>query len=108
MTIDLKAMSRKELVKLRTDIDKALKDAELREKAEALKAAERAAADFGYSLDELRDMSSKRKSGASASKSPAKYRNPANPDETWSGRGRKPDWFHEAMASGVDISTLEI
>lgn len=30
-----------------------------------------------------------------------KYRNPANPDETWTGRGRKPRWIQEILdASG--------
>jgi len=26
-------------------------------------------------------------------KLPAKYRNPANPEQTWSGKGRPPEWF---------------
>jgi DNA-binding protein H-NS len=30
-----------------------------------------------------------------------KYRNPANPDQTWAGRGMKPRWFVDALASGV-------
>lgn len=53
MAIDLKSMSRKDLNQLKKDIDKALKDAELRERREALKAAEMAAAEYGFSLDEL-------------------------------------------------------
>lgn len=31
---------------------------------------------------------------------PAKYRNPNNPAEDWSGFGRKPDWFKAHLASG--------
>ncbi len=30
----------------------------------------------------------------------ARYRNPANPSETWSGRGEQPGWFKQALASG--------
>jgi DNA-binding protein H-NS len=30
----------------------------------------------------------------------AKYSNPANDSETWSGRGRKPLWFVAALKSG--------
>ena len=41
MSLDLTEMSRKELLQLQTDVEKALKDAEQRERTEALKAAEK-------------------------------------------------------------------
>lgn len=31
-----------------------------------------------------------------------KYRNPANPDETWTGRGRPPTWVKEHVENGGD------
>lgn len=106
MAVNLKAMSRKELLKLKSDIDKALKDAEARERSEALKAAEKALAEFGYSMSDFSDTAGKKR--RSATKGEAKYRNPENPSETWSGRGRKPGWIHDAIAKGTDLSTLEI
>jgi len=106
MAIDLSAMSRKELLQLQTDVEKALKDAELRERREALKAAEKAAAQFGFSLSELSAEAKPR--AASKTKTPPKYRNPENPAQTWSGRGRKPQWVHDALAKGADITDLEI
>lgn len=30
-----------------------------------------------------------------------KYRNPANPLQTWAGRGKRPKWFSDALAEGV-------
>jgi DNA-binding protein H-NS len=33
----------------------------------------------------------------------AKYRNPTNPSETWSGRGRKPKWVEEKLAAGRSL-----
>lgn len=105
MAVNLAEMSRKELLKLRRDVDKALKSAEQREKQNALKAAEKAAAEFGFSLAELTPQSRK---GGRTGKATAKYRNPSNPDQTWTGRGRKPQWIHDAMAAGMDISALEI
>lgn len=107
MAIDLSAMSRKELLSLQKDIEKALKDAEQRERREALIAAEKAAAEFGFSLSEL-SADTKTRGGAKKSKTPPKYRNPENPEETWSGRGRKPQWVHDALAKGVDITEMEI
>lgn len=106
MAIDLDALSRKELIELQSDIEAALKAAEVRERKEALKAAELAVAEFGFSLEEL--SGGKARGGGKTSKSPPKYCNPANPDETWTGRGRKPNWVHAALASGADITDLEI
>ncbi len=37
-----------------------------------------------------------------------KYRNPDNPTETWSGRGRKPRWFEEALARGLSAEAMLI
>ncbi|MFD3190936.1 H-NS family nucleoid-associated regulatory protein [Sedimentitalea sp. HM32M-2] len=107
MAINLKAMSRKELNQLKRDVEKALVDAEQRERREALKAAEKAAAEFGYSLNEL-SGDVKKKGGGQAAKSKPKYRNPENPEQTWSGRGRKPQWIHDALEKGVDVSEFEI
>ncbi len=37
-----------------------------------------------------------------------KYRNPGNPDQTWTGRGRKPKWVNEVLQGGADLTDLEI
>ncbi|MBI1417699.1 MAG: H-NS histone family protein [Limimaricola sp.] len=110
MNIDLDTMSRRELETLRVDIDKALVRVAQREREMARKAAEEAAAAHGFSLAELTGASGRgrAKSASSGAKNPARYRNPANPAETWSGRGRKPGWIKDAEAKGIDISTMEI
>ena len=38
----------------------------------------------------------------------AKYRHSENPALTWSGRGRKPQWFVEALEAGKTASDLAI
>ena len=103
MTYDLHAMSRKDLVKLRVDVDKAIATVADREKRVALEAAERVAAEHGFSLSELTGVAGS-KASKIKTKSPAKYRNPANGDETWSGRGRKPRWILAAESAGKSIS----
>ncbi|RLK02680.1 H-NS histone family protein [Ruegeria conchae] len=105
MAIDLEKMSRKELLKLRDQVEKALKGAETRERKAALKAAQEAAAEFGFSLSELSGDGSK---PAKGSKAKPKYQNPNDPTQTWTGRGRKPQWVHDALNAGIDISDLEI
>ncbi|SMO54993.1 H-NS family nucleoid-associated regulatory protein [Ruegeria faecimaris] len=105
MGMNLEKMTRNELLELRANVDVALKAAERRDRKEALEAAQKAAAEFGFSLSELSDGSSK---SLKLSKTKEKYRNPSNHDQTWSGRGRKPHWVHEALKAGADISDMEI
>ena len=102
MSLDLNAMSKDELVALRTEVDKALKSIDSRRKAEALKAAQEAAREHGFTLAELTD-------GAKpARKVAAKFANPADASQTWSGRGRQPIWFRDALASGASEDDLAI
>jgi DNA-binding protein H-NS len=37
-----------------------------------------------------------------------KYQNPAHPDETWSGRGRKPSWLTAQLRSGRKLDDFLI
>ena len=37
-----------------------------------------------------------------------KYRNPADPSETWSGRGKQPRWLVLALKSGKSMKDFEI
>jgi DNA-binding protein H-NS len=103
MEIDLEDMSKDELRRLIKDAEKALNTLETRRKAEAKRAAETAAKEYGFSLDELLGEAPKR-----GSKSPPKYRNPNDPDQTWTGKGRKPNWVNDALAAGKSLDDLKI
>ncbi|MBI6628699.1 H-NS histone family protein [Pontibaca salina] len=105
MTLDLTAMSRKELLQLQIDVEKALKDAEKRDRREALKAAESAAAEYGYPLE---DLVGGKKGSSARPKAAPKYRNPEKPEQTWTGRGRRPQWVHDALEKGTALTDLEI
>ena len=104
MTINLDDMSRSELLDLQKGIEKALKSVEQRERKMALAEAEKAAAQYGFSLSELTGAGGK----AGRAKSPAavKYRNPEDPTQTWSGRGRRPEWIKALDAAGNMDSAL--
>lgn len=41
-------------------------------------------------------------------KAEAKYRNPANHEETWAGRGMKPKWLTAALKGGKKLESFEI
>ena len=38
----------------------------------------------------------------------AKYRNPEDHSQTWSGRGKRPRWFHAALKTGMKEQDLLI
>ena len=102
MTIDLESMSREELKQLVADAQKALKSVDSRRKAEAKRAAEKVAKEFGFSLDEIVS------GGGKGSKGVAKYANPANSSQTWTGRGRKPNWVIDALKSGKSLDDMAL
>jgi len=41
-------------------------------------------------------------------KGPARYRDPANPFNTWVGHGKRPDWLREYLDNGHDLSEFEV
>lgn len=119
MSIDLNKLSAKELEAL---ISKARKRkialgkrkpvAVVRSKLTALARAE------GYTINELFDTGTSPSRMRKPVTSPArgrklgkvapKYRNPANPKETWSGRGMQPRWMAAETAKGRKIEDFLI
>ena len=113
MSNDLKSMSRKELEKLLGDVKKALQSARARDQRNARKAAERAAAEYGFTLNELDDDNSakvKKTKGPKKAAKPSKpkYADPDDATRTWTGKGRQPNWFRAQVEKGVDPAKLEI
>jgi len=106
MTINLDELSLPQLKTLRRDIEKAIESFETRRLQAARSVLEAKAAELGVSLTEIMALGSKpqrqRPSG------PARFRNPENSDQTWSGRGRKPAWFAAALARGVSQDKLMV
>ncbi len=94
--INLHDLSLKELKDLQAQVSRAIATYEDRQKKQALAQLEEKAREMGFSLAELTGTSMPRKRAPAS----AKYANPANPSETWSGRGRKPRWFDAALKSG--------
>jgi DNA-binding protein H-NS len=105
MAADLNNMSKDELIKLRKEVDEAINTHDARRRADALKAMEAVAKEHGLSIAEI--VGSKPVK-AGKSKTPAKYRNPENPEQTWSGRGRKPAWVHEQLEQGKQLEDMHI
>ncbi len=123
MSIDLSGLSAKELgvlirtaKKQQTLVAKRAPIAKVR--AQLAKSAKAA----GYTLEELFGTAAAgmkapktAKAGKTASKPgrklakvAPKYRNPANPDETWTGRGKQPRWLAEFTSQGQKVEDFLI
>lgn len=101
--MELNSLSLKELKDLQVRVAKAISNYEDRRKREAIAQLESNARDLGFSLSDLVDATAKKKSVSAP-----RFANPANPEDTWSGRGRKPRWYIEAVDGGMDPADLEI
>ena len=89
---------------MQNDVARAIATFEDRHKVEVRAKVEALARDLGYSLAELVGTETKFTSAPVV----AKFLHPENPALTWSGRGRKPQWFVEALEAGKTASDLAI
>jgi DNA-binding protein H-NS len=104
MSIDLNTLSLKELKDLQSQVAKAIASFEDRKKRQALAELEDKAREMGFSLAELTGSPVGRKRTPSV----AKFRNPADASDTWTGRGRKPRWFEAALKAGKKPDDMAI
>lgn len=111
MAIDLKTLSPKELQALIANANAQMQEAHatqvraVRQKIEAL------LGHSGLSLDDVFPSRAKKAAGKKGGKGSVapKYRDPADPAQTWSGRGRQPVWFSNALKRrGVTAESLLI
>jgi DNA-binding protein H-NS len=102
--IKLDKLSLGELKSLQKDVAAAIASFDKRRKAEAMEAIRAAATSHGFSLEEILGDKVKR------TRSPIKpkYAHPENASVTWTGRGRKPKWVLDALASGKSLDDLAI
>jgi len=86
----LEKMSLKELTTLQIRVSQAIAEKRIEERSEVRAKMEELARASGFSVAEL--FGGKGKRGKVA----PKYRNPKDASQTWTGRGRRPNWMVEA------------
>jgi DNA-binding protein H-NS len=107
MAIDLKTLNHSQLADLITRAkarqEELVKEkaSKLREKINALVKAE------GFGLDDVFGRAGTTR-GKARGKVKPKYRNPIDPNQTWTGRGKRPNWFRTALAGGKKEKDLLI
>ena len=88
-------MSFAELSQLRTQIDRMMVEKQNSERVALRQKLADMAKEHGLSLEEVLGKGSKGKGSVAP-----KYRDPKNPGNTWTGRGRMPRWLSAATKGG--------
>jgi DNA-binding protein H-NS len=102
--MDISTLSLNELRQLQDDITKQLK---IREQAELSSARDQIfaiAKSAGFSIKDLFDTGTRAKTGTVA----VQFRNPNDPTQQWTGRGRQPTWVKTWLADGQKMNALKI
>jgi DNA-binding protein H-NS len=102
--MDLDSLSLKDLKQLQRDVEAAIAGFKDRERRKALAEVEAFLRERGLTAADLTGLNT-RKTRRPAT---AKYANPADPSQTWTGRGRRPRWVDAALAAGKGLADLAI
>ncbi|MGK0673071.1 MAG: H-NS histone family protein [Halothiobacillaceae bacterium] len=110
-SIDLTQFSIEELETLIKRTEAAIRQAKAKKASELRRQVELAAEQLGISVAELVGLekpSRKPVRATRTSKITPKYRNPSNPEQTWTGRGQKPIWLREYLEKGAQLEDFLI
>lgn len=108
MDIQLDHLSLNELQVLRLKIDQEVEKRQAQVRKEGLEKIKQLAAEYGLSIDELKALGNSAKTTAKRGSVPPKYRDPNDPTNTWTGRGRKPKWVEAYLASNGSLEEIAI
>jgi DNA-binding protein H-NS len=100
--VNVDKLSLKELIDLEGNVERAIAVAREREHVELKQDLAAFAEKRGFSLRELFGGRGKGKVSA------AKYANPDDRSQTWTGRGRKPNWLIAKVKKGAKLEQLAI
>lgn len=106
MAIDLSNYDVGELKGLLFDIDQECKRRQRGELDDARARIHALAQDAGLSVEQL--LAPGGKGAAGAAQGVARYRNPDDAGQTWSGRGRQPKWLVAGLAAGRALADFAV
>lgn len=102
---NLEGMSVAELQQLAKDVEKAIEQRKSLDAKATLDEVKALVVSRGFDLDELMQLAAAKRNGVPGAKkvlgkAPIKYRDPAHPENVWSGRGKLPGWMQKAVNAG--------
>ncbi len=107
-SINVDKMSLKELVDLEAKVQKAIAAARDRDRAVLKEKMAEMAKTHGFSVNELFGGVRGAKAAKGKSLGVAKFANPDNRSDTWTGRGRKPNWLVDRLKKGAKLNDFAI
>ena len=105
---DLSAYGLNELRRLGSDVENEITVRHQQELGKARDQILSMAQDLGLSVEELLGTTRKKAKGGKPGAVQPRYRNPADSQQTWTGRGRQPKWVGEALANGRNLDDFRI
>ncbi|MGE3149386.1 MAG: H-NS family nucleoid-associated regulatory protein [Pseudorhodoplanes sp.] len=107
---ELDKLSIKQLQDLKLRVDRLISSRHENERSNLREKFRSMAEQAGFSLQDIVGTMRQTKSRVSGAKAKvaAKYANPKDPTQTWSGRGRMPNWLSERVKSGAKVTDFRI
>lgn len=103
---DVENLSADELRKLVKEAEQALRERSQQRVMELRREAEALAEELNTTVADIFGLEKDGKQ--SGKKLPPKYMNPANPSQTWSGRGKRPNWLVDELNKGKKLEDFRI
>ena len=100
----LEKMSYVELINLQKRVEEAISEKRVADAQTTKEQLRQMAEKAGFDIKELFG----RRGSPKGTGSTAKYRNPKDTSQTWTGRGRKPNWLVDAVKKGAKIESFAI
>lgn len=101
-SINLDDLSVAELDRLKNNIDYAISNRRQSELLKVRRKIDDILEESGFNLQEIMEVKASRKPVK------PKYQNPNNPENVWTGRGRRPVWVEQLLSSGKSLDDLLI
>ena len=105
--IDLSKLSIQEMQDLAKDIEMEIVARREQDRERIVSQMRELAGSIGLSLEDLLKQERGRSPRAATGAVAVKYRHPENTALTWAGRGKRPQWINEWLASGRTLEELE-
>lgn len=96
------------LIELQAELNKHIEARRVQAQKDAAEQIRKIAEAAGLSVEDILALGERKSVKPAKILATPKYANPANREETWSGRGRKPKWVSDYLDSGKPIEDLSL
>lgn len=106
--VNVDKLSLKDLNDLEAKVAKAKAAARNRARSDVKAKIDAILASSGFTIGDLYPTAGRGRGRSAGSTKAAKFANPDNRSETWTGRGRKPNWLVAKLAKGAKLQDFAV